>query len=174
MAPGVRSVPVAHNGGVNAQGSGRATPSERLWARRDEWDGEESVHAVLAAQARDPMTLQRTAERILGGLPLREAAADFLDDLRWARDAPDVEQRVTTAPPPAGANADAYLAALAEHVASRHGIAVPVWTGRPERYLDHFWWPSRTEGLQARALVESPAAFRRRGIFIGRSTLQRV
>lgn len=144
--------------------------SQRLWARRAEWDVGEIVRSVGA----DPMTLRRTGERVVSGTALREAVADFLDDLRWARDSGDVERRLEAEPPPAGPHPDAYLGALAEHVAGRLGIAVPGWAGQPQRFLDHFWWPSRTEGLRARALVESPAAFRRRGIFIGRTTLERV
>lgn len=75
---------------------------------------------------------------------------------------------------PVDPHTDAYLGALAEHVAGLRGLVVPEWAHAPARFLDHFWWPSRTVGLHARALVESPAAFRRRGIFIGRTTLQRV
>lgn len=165
---------VAHNGGVSERTGRRDTPSERLWARRDEWVDDVPVRVDPAGPARDPMTLQRTGQRILGGLPLREGAADFLDDLRWSRDEADVERRIAAEPPLIGARADAYLAALAEDVASRHRLVVPPWAGGPGRFLDHFWWPSRTPGLQARAVVESPAAFRRRGIFIGGTTLHRV
>jgi hypothetical protein len=69
---------------------------------------------------------------------------------------------------------DAYLAALAEHVAAGHGMVVPRWATAEGRFLDHFWWPSDVVGLQAQAIVQSPAAFRRRGIFIGATTLKRV
>lgn len=120
------------------------------------------------------MTLARTAERIAAGLPLRDGVADFLDDLRWADGPADVTHRIGAEPAPVDRHTDAYLAALAEHTAARHPIRAPDWCRRPERFLDHFWWPSRTPGLRARAIVESPAAFRRRGIFIGRTTLQRV
>ncbi|MDN5861528.1 MAG: hypothetical protein L0H84_23240 [Pseudonocardia sp.] len=63
---------------------------------------------------------------------------------------------------------------MAEHVATARSLPTPAWTRGQNRFLDHFWWPSPTVNLHARALVESPAAFRRRGIFIGRSTLVRV
>lgn len=164
---------MAHNVGVGELSAGRDSPSQRLLARRDEWDAPVPGPSGLQSPARDPMTLCRTGQRIVDGLPLRDAAADFLDDLRWARDADDVERRIAAEPPTAGAHADAYLAALAEHVAARHNIAAPAWED-PGRFLDHLWWPSRIEGLRARAVVESPAAFRRRGIFIGRTTLRRV
>lgn len=104
---------------------------------------------------------------------LREAIADFLDDLRFARNAADAADRIREEPATVDPRTDAYLAAVAEHVAASRGLRVPPWTRHITRFLDYFWWPSATPALHARALVESPAAFRRRGIFIGRTTLQR-
>lgn len=115
-----------------------------------------------------------TAQRIAGGVQLREATADFLDDLRWARDDRDLAGRVDAEPVSVDAHTDAYLAAIAEHVCARLGVVPPPWIRDARRFLDHLWWPAKTVGLQARAIVESPAAFRRRGIFIGRTTLERV
>jgi hypothetical protein len=40
--------------------------------------------------------------------------------------------------------------------------------------LDHMWFPGVAPGFRATALRESPAAFRRRGIFIARGALTRV
>lgn len=167
-----------------------STPSERLWARRHEWGpprvGPSQMGGAMSGRVesghgdggservRNPMSLARTAERVAAGLPLRDGAADFLDDLRWARDADDVGRRLAAEPRLVDAHTDAYLGALAEHCAAGHDVPAPGWSRGPKRFLDHFWWPSRTPGLRARAVVESPAAFRRRGIFIGRSTLQRV
>lgn len=150
-----------------------STPSERLWARRAEW-ADDVAGPISPGRTANPVTLAATADRVAAGTELRGAAADFLDDLRWAVDDSDVSRRIDVAPQLVDPHTDAYLGALAEHVAGQHGLVVPAWTGEPERFLDHLWWPSRTVGLQARAVVESPAAFRRRGIFIGRTTLQRV
>lgn len=119
------------------------------------------------------MTLAAAAVRVAAGLDLRAASADFLDDLRWAPDPDDVSQRIAHEPRLVDPRTDAYLAALAEHIGGQHRVIVPAWTREASRFLDHFWWPSRTVGLHARALVESPAAFRRRGIFIGRTTMDR-
>lgn len=167
-----RSLPttdgVVHNASVS-------TPSQRLWARRAEWDDGGLSGPPRSGPAVAPATLVEAAERVrIGSTSLRGAVADVLDDLRLAVDGADVERRIVDEPGPAGPRTDAYLGALAEHVAGVHGLVVPEWALAPGRFLDHFWWPSRTVGLHARALVESPAAFRRRGIFIGRSTLRRV
>lgn len=150
------------------------TPSERIWADGDEQVDSSSLTSFLPKRARNPVTLDESARRIGDGMALREAVADFLDDLRLARDAEDAADRIRVEPPTVDPHTDAYLAAVAEHIAASRGLRVPPWTRRSTRFLDHFWWPSTTPALHARALVESPAAFRRRGIFIGRTTLQRV
>lgn len=149
-----------------------STPSERIFAQLGEGDGTE-LRDVLPLRARHPMTLARTADRIMGGVALREAVADFVDDLRWARDDEDVAQRITQRPRDLDPRTDAYLGALAEHVAAERGLAAPPWSGEPGRFLSRIWWP-RYPGLWARAIVESPAAFRRRGILLGAGMLSRV
>lgn len=99
--------------------------------------------------------------------------ADFVDDLRWARDDEDAADRIRERPCDLNARADAYLGALAEHVAAKHGLSAPAWSAEPGRFLPRIWWP-RYLGLWARAIVESPAAFRRRGILLGAGMLNRV
>ncbi|MGH3479034.1 MAG: hypothetical protein ACRDQD_19640 [Nocardioidaceae bacterium] len=149
-----------------------STPSERIFAQREDDDGVELRH-FLPAQARHPMTLARTADRIAAGTALREAVADFVDDLRWARDGADIARRITERPCNLNPRTDAYLAALAEHFASAHRTPTPTWASEPDRFLSRIWWP-RYPGLWARAIVESPAAFRRRGILLGAGMLNRV
>ena len=102
-------------------------------------------------------------------LPIRE----FLDDFRTA--APEVRQGMIEArPEPTGdPRFDAYLAALAEHLAVHHDLRVPEWVEEPGRFLDRWWFPTRFRSLHAMALVESPASFRRRGIFIDHTEFER-
>ncbi|MGH3766200.1 MAG: hypothetical protein ACRDS0_15590 [Pseudonocardiaceae bacterium] len=149
-----------------------STPSERIFAQLEDGDGTE-LRDFLPPRARNPMTLARAADRIAGGLTLREAVADFVDDLRWARDDDDVVQRIAERPRDLDQRADAYLGALAEHVAAHRGLTTPPWAGEPGRFLPRIWWPPYP-GLWARAIVESPAAFRRRGILLGAGMLNRV
>ncbi|MGH3814751.1 MAG: hypothetical protein ACRDUV_20280 [Pseudonocardiaceae bacterium] len=98
-----------------------STPSERIFAHLEDDDVVELRH-FLPAQARHPMTLTRTADRIAAGTALREAVADFVDDLRWARDEEDVARRIIERPRNLDPRADAYLGALAEHVAAAHEV----------------------------------------------------
>ncbi len=149
-----------------------STPSERIFAHLEDDDGVE-LRSFLPAQARHPTTLARTADRIAAGTALREAVGDFVDDLRWARDQDDIARRIAERPRDLDPRTDAYLAALAEHFAAAHEVPAPPWASEPGRFLSRIWWP-RYPGLWARAVVESPAAFRRRGILLGAGMLSRV
>lgn len=150
------------------------TPSERIWAELEHPPSGSGVEAHLSDRPRRRQTLMAVAERVRQGAELRAAVADFMDDLRWARDADDVLQRIEDEPAHVGRRVDAFLGALAEHVAVHADVPVPDWCLAPVRFLDHFWWPTRFLDLRARTIVESPAAFRRRGIYIGATTLERV
>jgi hypothetical protein len=68
----------------------------------------------------------------------------------------------------------AYLGALGEHVCAAAGAPPPEWATRPDRFLDRVWFGTDRPGLEAWCLVESPAAFRRRGLFVTRGRLERV
>ena len=68
---------------------------------------------------------------------------------------------------------NAYLAAVAEHLALKNGLPIPDWTNQPERFLKLPFFPAGLESLKATLLVESPPAFRRRLIFVGADPLYR-
>jgi hypothetical protein len=120
-------------------------------------------------------TLALVSERVRAGEELLFAVREFLDEFNvLPRD--DLKARAISEPPaPAGdARADAYLGAVAEHLAIAHGIERPVWALDADRFLERFWFVSDVPGFRALAIVESPAAFRRRGVFIPEGALQRV
>ncbi len=66
---------------------------------------------------------------------------------------------------------DALLAAAAENLTARYGLPSPLWTATVERFLTHAWWVSPLPSARTHALVWTPAAFRRRGIYIDRHDL---
>jgi hypothetical protein len=119
--------------------------------------------------------LALVSDRVRAGEDLRFAVREFLDEFSLLpRD--DLRARAIRArPEPTGdPRADAYLGALAEHLAATHGIARPAWSVETGRFLDRFWFVSDVPGFRALAIAQSPAAFRRRGIFIADGALQRV
>jgi hypothetical protein len=119
-------------------------------------------------------TVAGVGERVRDGEDLRFAVRELLDEfaLRGRDDlraAALVEEPRTLDP-----RVDAYLGALAEHLARTCGLPVPGWALTESRMLDHMWFPGVAPGFRPTALRESPVAFRRRGIFIARGALSRV
>lgn len=117
-----------------------------------------------------PMSLAdvaRAARRHAGdGESVLRLCLQFIDDFREA-DASIRGDLLRTAPGSTGDQRwDAFLAALAEHLAYHDGLPVPRWADRGDRFLKSWWFLSDLPSVRAAALAESPAAFRRRGVFI--------
>jgi hypothetical protein len=64
-----------------------------------------------------------------------------------------------------------FYAAAAEHLSARWATPGPLWTVTNDRFLTHSWWLSELPSVRAYAVVGTPAAFRRRGIYIDRHDL---
>jgi hypothetical protein len=129
---------------------------------------------ATAAASRRPRSLREVAAwgQALGGVDafLRE----FLDSFYLAGDDAARAAMLAEEPPLIEDDrANAYLAAVAEHLAFRFRLAVPDWTGLPARFLKRPFFPAGLESLKATLLVESPTAFRRRMIFVGADPLYR-
>ena len=69
---------------------------------------------------------------------------------------------------------DAYLGALAEHIAAVHGLERPAWSIEADRFLSRFWFVSEVPGFRAVSIAQAPAAFRRRNVFVPERSLHRV
>jgi hypothetical protein len=119
-------------------------------------------------------TVAGVAERVKAGEDLRFAVRELLDEFAF-RGRDDLRARaLADEPARIDPHVDAYLGALAEHLARTHRLPIPRWTLSEQRTLDHMWFPGVARGFRPTALRESPAAFRRRGIFIARGALTRV
>jgi hypothetical protein len=120
-----------------------------------------------------PATLQDVALRTLAGEPFDTLLSEFLDTF-YGADAARMAAAITAAPVGIGAIHDAYLAAVAEHLALRFALAVPRWVDDPGRFLSEPFFAGGLETLKAVLLVESPLAFRRRHIFVSANALSRA
>jgi hypothetical protein len=119
-------------------------------------------------------TVAGVAVRVRGGEDLRYAVRELLDEFAL-RGRDDMRAAALAEEPElVDPHVDAYLGALAEHLARACGLPVPRWALSESRTLDHMWFPGVAPGFRPTALRESPAAFRRRGIFIPRGALSRV
>jgi hypothetical protein len=67
----------------------------------------------------------------------------------------------------------AYLAAVAEHLASGYGLEMPDWADQHGRPRKRAFFAGGLESLNAILAVKSPAAFRRRLLFVGKDALDR-
>lgn len=69
---------------------------------------------------------------------------------------------------------DAYLAATAEELARGRNFSAPDWTAHEVRKLHRPWFASPLAALRAVLLLESPAGFRSRNLFVSENALTRA
>ena len=120
-----------------------------------------------------PRAIAEVAERAAAGHgAFDRAVREFLDSWQLMP-AAGRGGALAREPAPVGRVHDAYLAALAEHLALSDRIAVPEWTEHAGRFLSEPFFAGGLESLKATLLVESPLAFRRRLIFISADALSR-
>ena len=120
-----------------------------------------------------PLSIAEIAERSTAGTQLFDLAVrEFLDSWR-VMSSDDRLDALAEEPVSVGRIEDAYLAALAEHLASENRIDAPAWTEAPSRFLHEPFFAGGLESLKAILLVESSSAFRRRLIFISPDYLVR-
>jgi hypothetical protein len=121
------------------------------------------------------LTLAHTARRSLAETDFDHAAREFLDEFALRPDSRSRAEAIVEEPPSTGdSRHDAYLAALAEHLAAAHDLERPAWSVQPGRFLDSFWFVSEVPGFRAISIAQAPAAFRRRGVFVPERSLHRV
>lgn len=127
------------------------------------------------ASGRLTATLAGVAERVSRGEDFRHAVREFLDEFALRDSDRSRQESIEARPASTGEpRHDAYLGALAEHLASVHDLDRPRWSLQPDRFLGSFWFVSEVPGFRAIAIAQAPAAFRRRGVFVPERSLHRV
>ncbi|MFO1350395.1 MAG: hypothetical protein U1F68_06825 [Gammaproteobacteria bacterium] len=120
---------------------------------------------------RRPDSLREVAERTLAGQAFDPTLREFLDEFyAYPERRADM---IAAEPPLVDTLPDAYLAAVAEHLAERWRLPCPEWANGEQRFLHRPFFAGGLESLKATLLVESPTAFRRRMIFVGANVLTR-
>jgi hypothetical protein len=124
-----------------------------------------------------PKTLAEVARLTLQGDSFDFCLANFLDGF-YARPTADALAPEPVLLGPAlgdlGRVQDAYLAATAEHLARIQGFPAIDWVADEPRKLHRPWFASPLAALRAVLLLESPAAFRSRNLFVSDNALVRV
>lgn len=121
-----------------------------------------------------PDTLIEVAEASRPSSGLHEhAMAGFLDTFYMN---PERRQNMINPEPPMldYPKIDAYLAAVAEHLARRWSLSIPAWTRNPARTLHEPVFGTTIEALKPMLLAQSPLAFRKRMIFVEHDPLRRA
>jgi hypothetical protein len=124
-----------------------------------------------------PITLAEVAERASHGDSFDRCLANFLDEFYSAP-----SSRALAGEPALlaarladlGRVQDAYLAATAEELARQFNLQRPTWIDAETRKLHRPWFASPLAALRAVLLLESPAAFRSRNLFVTENALARA
>lgn len=120
-------------------------------------------------------TLATLARRSREGEDFFFALREWLDDLYGAFEPEERAAMIAERPPNLDdPRLDAFLAALAEHFAAVYDLERPTWATEPARFLDHLWFVGEYRAFDSWALVQSPAAFRRRGIMVTAGLFERM
>jgi hypothetical protein len=124
--------------------------------------------------ARPTQTLAGVVRRAAAGEDFRIAVREFLDEFALVQESRRLRMLAEEPEPTGDERHDAFLGALAEHLACKQGELPPPWCLNPSRFLDRFWFVSPTRGFRAIALAQAPIAFKRRGVLIPERSLERV
>lgn len=124
-----------------------------------------------------PGTLAEVAEFAAQGESFDFSLRNFLDGFyampKFEAIAAEPE-RLAGRLPQLGAVEDAYLAATAEWLAWKFNLPPPHWALAENRSLKRPWFASPLASLRALLLLESPAQFRARNLFVSENALSRA
>ena len=117
-----------------------------------------------------PQTIRETKERMLA-MPdhWQVPFMDFVDDFRRSKDLSLLVDSFVAD----NEHWDALLASTVEYLCMEQGVDVPEWV-RNVPTCKNPWFVSGMDSLRAITLVESPAPFRARKIFVLENFLNRV
>lgn len=121
-------------------------------------------------------SLKEVAEVVLEDGQLSHALRDFLDGFYADPSSGKLREepvRLTEALPD-GAVADAYLAAVCDHLCRQYHLPRPAWIKSPDRVLKTPFFAAKSHGLRMIYLQESPTAFKQRNLFVSANTLSRA
>ena len=124
-----------------------------------------------------PKSLAEVARLALQGGSFDRNLSDFLDEFYAFPSFSALQEApllLAEHDPKLGRIEDAYLAATAEELARKYSLAVPSWTAGEARVLHEPWFASPLASLRAILILESPASFRARNLFVSENALSRA
>jgi len=119
-----------------------------------------------------PRTLHEVARRVADGEQTFDVALrEFLDS--YYANSEQRDAAIRQHPRSLDPLRDAYIAAVAEYLARRHGQEIPDWAENQGLDLPLPFFAGKLESLKARLTVERPTASRRRMLFVSEDALFR-
>jgi hypothetical protein len=127
---------------------------------------------AMSLFGRKPRTLGEVIRRVkTGEQKFDPSLREFLDSF-YAN--PDQRPRaIEERPALLDAVHDAYVAAVAEHLARVYGLPIPEWSENHGNGLHDPFFAGGLQSLKGVLLAESPTAFRRRLLFVSKDALSR-
>jgi hypothetical protein len=136
-----------------------------------------SRRTFCGGQNMNPKTLAEVAEFTAQGESFDFCLRNFLDGFYGSPDETALQaepQSLAKDIPRFGEIEDAYLAATAEWLAWKFNLPPPRWIFDKTRSLHRPWFASPLAALRAVLLIESPAPFRSRNLFVSENALSRA
>jgi len=126
-----------------------------------------------------PKSLAEVSKLALQGHSFDLGLKEFLDEFYSHPSSESLAEepaRLAEKLPENGLLLDAYLAAVAEHLAFLRNVQAPGWAFAADRKMSEPWFPMNTkyEPLRTLLLQESPPAFRSRNLFVSENALSRA
>jgi hypothetical protein len=130
------------------------------------------VGDAVSLFGRKPGTLEEVIRRVKSGeQKFDPSLREFLDSFYVN---PDTRQQaIEERPAPVDAVHDAYVAAVAEHLARVYGLRIPEWSETHGNGLREPFFAGGLQSLKGVLVAESPTAFRRRLLFVSKDALSR-
>jgi hypothetical protein len=121
---------------------------------------------------RKPRTLEEVVRRVKAGKQKFDPSLrEFLDSFYVNSDSR--QQAIEERPAAIDAVHDAYVAAVAEHLARVYGLQIPEWSETHGNALREPFFAGGLQSLKGVLVAESPTAFRRRLLFVSKDALSR-
>lgn len=117
-----------------------------------------------------PQTLKEVSQLVQSGEGFQNTLGNFLDEFQRS----PIAQSFRDAPVDLGKEINAFLAAVAEQLATEIGVTMPSWANNPGLVFEPPLFPTKNPAFQASLLDECPAPFKRRGIIVSKNALSRA
>ena len=130
---------------------------------------------ILNKKTVRPGSLLEVSERHLIGESFDFMVREFLDEFYLNPDFFRIkEEPLSLERVDKGNIKNAYLAAVAEYLAAKYHLGVPLWVYNEKRFLKEPFFAGGLQKLKPLLIKESPVPFRKRLLFVSENALNRA